>query len=383
MALGWFAGFLLLPVLLDLRMTPPRGDNWAGILGVYAGFLIYSIRHKLWPLVVVSLVAGTIGGIGFSGIACVQALLESFGNGNLGPGLAHAWTQWQAQTGSSAHDFPEFLVNVQPSPGYQFWHAANWHSFLEQSYGFVNGIAVVVGMGLLVRRSGLLDNQAKRHYWTEIVALTLALPVVLYVNMVKNVADWTRVDPAHVLAAVPKVMRMPLIGIPLSATAWFNILFGMAAIALVMLLSIHTRRRLALLEQSWLGRGQLLFVVLLWAFVIGNFGKALAGFREQRLLTEGVISLNAVFATIMIFLLPSSASETPVPTSGGFGRLIAASLATAVLCAALVPPLETLCVRVVYGDAPVHHAGEKVPETRFGPHARWKQSPLLRGAEHR
>jgi hypothetical protein len=383
MALGWFAGFLLLPVLLDVRMTPPRGDNWAGILGVYAGFLIYSIRHKLWPLVVASLVTGTIGGIGFSGIACVQALLEWFGNGNVGPGLAHAWSQWQAQSGTSAHDFPGFLVNVKPSPGWQFWHQANWHSFLEQSYGFVNGVGVIVGMGLLVRRIGPLDNQAKRQYWTEIVALTLALPVLLYVNLVKNVADWTRADPSHVLAAVPKVMRMPLLGFPLSATAWFNILFGVAAIALVMLLSIHTRRRLALLEQSWLGRGQLLYVVLLWAFVIGNFGKALTGFSEQRLLTEGVITLNAVLATIMIFLLPRSAAEAPPPTSGKFGRLMAASVVSAGLCAALVPPLETLCVRAVYGDAPVHHPGKNVPETRFGPHARWKTSPLLKGAEHR
>ena len=378
MALGWFAGFLLLPVLLDIRMTPPRGDNWAGILGVYAGVLIYSVRHKLWPIVVVSLVTGTIGGIGFSGIACLQALLESFGNGNLAPGLAAAWTKWQTQAGSSAYVFPAILLNVKPAPGWQFWHEANWHSFLEQSYGFVNGVGVIVGMGLLVRRIGPLDNQAKRHYWPEIVALTLVLPILLYVNLVKNVADWTRVNPSNVIAAVPKVMRMPLIGFPLSAMAWFNILFGMAAIALVMLLSVHTRRRLALLEQSWLGRGQLLFVVLLWAFVIGNFGKALPGFTEQRLLTEGVITLNAVFATIMLFLLPRSAPELPPPTTGGFDRLIGGSLAAAVLCAALVPPLETFCVRAVYGDAPVRHAGKNVPETRFGPHANWKQNPALK-----
>ena len=33
MALGWWAGFLLLVVVLGWRMTPPRGDNWAGCLG--------------------------------------------------------------------------------------------------------------------------------------------------------------------------------------------------------------------------------------------------------------------------------------------------------------------------------------------------------------
>ena len=68
LALGWFVGFLLLPVLFDVRMTPPRGDNWAGMLGLFGG-----LRALLRPAVgsgpwlAASLVAGTIGGIGFSG----------------------------------------------------------------------------------------------------------------------------------------------------------------------------------------------------------------------------------------------------------------------------------------------------------------------------
>jgi hypothetical protein len=382
LALGWFAGFLLLPVLLNLRMTPPRGDNWAGILGMYAGLLVYCIRHKQWPIVVVSLVTGTIGGIGFSGIACLKALLQSFGNGNLAPGLATAWTDWQTHA-SSLGVFPELLVNAKTAPAWHFWQSGNWHSLLEQSYGFVNGVGVIVGMGFLVRRIGPLENQGKRRYWPEIVALTLVLPALVYANLVKNVADWTHVNPANAVAAMPKVMRMPLLGFPLSTMAWFNIVFGMAAIALVMLLSVHTRRRLALLEQSWLGRGQLLFALLLWAFVIGNFGKSLAGFTEQRLTTEGVITLNAVFATMMIFLLPRSGPDPTPPTTGGHDNLLGQSLVVALLCAVLFPPLETLCVRAVYGDAPVNHAGTNVPETRFGPHAAWKQSPLLKGMDHR
>ncbi len=153
MALGWFVGFLLLPVLFDIRMTPPRGDNWAGILGAYVGVLIYSIRHKLWPIVVASLVTGTIGGLGLSLIACLQSLLLAFGNGNLGPGLGAAWTQWQISSPTSAPIFPEFFLNTHPAPGWQFWQAANWHSFLEQSYGFINGIGVIVAMALLVNRT--------------------------------------------------------------------------------------------------------------------------------------------------------------------------------------------------------------------------------------
>ena len=71
-----------------------------------------------------------------------------------------------------------------------------------------------------------MENETKRQYWPEIVALSLVVPALLYVNLVKNIADWTHTNPSHLVAAVPKVMRMPLIGFPLSAVAWFNILLG-------------------------------------------------------------------------------------------------------------------------------------------------------------
>ena len=93
---------------------------------------------------------------------------------------------------SAANDFPESLVNAHPAPGWQFWHEANWHSFLEQSYGFINGVGVIVGMAFLVRRIGpLRTTRPSGNYWPEIVAVTLGVPALLYVNLVKNVADWT------------------------------------------------------------------------------------------------------------------------------------------------------------------------------------------------
>jgi len=382
MALGWFAGFLLFPVLLDVRMTPPRGDNWAGIVGVVAGVLIYAVRHKWWPMVVATLVAGTIGGLGLTGIACLETLLESFGSPNLAPNVADAWTRWQTEPVPSWKFPPDFVANVQPGAAWQFWQKANWHSFLEQSYGFVNGIGVIAALALLVRRTGPLNNEVKRQYWTEIVAVTLALPLVLYANMIRNVSDWTKVTPPNTVGAIPKVMRVPLVDFPLSAWTWFNILFGVAALAFIMLLSIHSRRRLALLDQSRLGRGQLFFLVLLWAFVIGNFGRAIPGFEERRLLTEGVITLNAVFATILVLLVPKAVTDEPQAADRRFGRMAATSLLVTVICAACIPPLETLCVRAVYGDAPGRRAGANGPEMRFGPRATWKHRPLLKGSEH-
>ncbi len=203
----------------------------------------------------------------------------------------------------------------------------------------------------------------------------------MYVNLVKNVAAWTETHPGHP-AALSQVMRVPLIGFPLSTYAWFNIFFGLAAVALVVLLSIHTRRPLAVLEQSWVGRGQLLYLVLVWAFVIGNFGRALVSFEERRLLTEGTITFNAILVTLMILLLPRPDS-TDLPAGNARSTwLLAGSVAATIVCAALLPPLETRCVRALYGDAPVR-ARKEGPEMRFGPRATWRQQPLLKGMAHR
>ena len=47
LAVGWWAGFGLLVLGLGLRMTPPRGDNWAGCLGMTAGAIVYCMRTGL------------------------------------------------------------------------------------------------------------------------------------------------------------------------------------------------------------------------------------------------------------------------------------------------------------------------------------------------
>ena len=69
MAVGWLAGFILLPVLLDVRLTPPRGDNWAGILGMFVGSMVYLLRQRLAPVALATVVSGIGGGIGSSGVA--------------------------------------------------------------------------------------------------------------------------------------------------------------------------------------------------------------------------------------------------------------------------------------------------------------------------
>jgi hypothetical protein len=124
---GWWAGFLLVVLLVDglgieCRMTPPRGDNWAGALGMTVAALVFFLRHRLVAVAYALLVAGFVGGCGFVGATFLKlaevkyvplALSRLFGD-----------SAWQT----------------------------NWHGVLEQTYGFFHGIGIGVVMFALARR---------------------------------------------------------------------------------------------------------------------------------------------------------------------------------------------------------------------------------------
>lgn len=386
MAVGWFVGFLLFPVLLDIRMTPPRSDNWAGVLGTFVGAVVYFLRSRLQPVVVASLACGTIGGLGFSGAAWLKLMMVSFGNPHLvdEPGLINAWSEWH-DTPEAA--FPEILRDpafvekwqhvLEP---WQHWQSANWHSFLEQAYGFINGIGLIVALALLVTRVATLDDKRPRRAWTEIFALTFVLPVLIYLNMVKNLNEWTSQHAGH--QPLPSLMRAPLFGsIELSASAWFHLLYWIAAGAFILLMIVHVRgRRLDVVPATWLGRGQLIYLLLAWAFVLGDWTKYIVAFRENRLITEGVILLNAVIATILVLSVPRQSEAVRKRPAPRWNTLVAATLVVAVLVAAAAPLAQTWSVRQVYGDA---HTGHADANHRFGPKANWRISPLLKGQRHR
>ncbi|QDT48292.1 hypothetical protein Pan258_23330 [Symmachiella dynata] len=412
MACGWFVGFLALPVLgsllhitIDgvryafadiggLRMTPPRGDNWAGVLGTFLGASIYLLRHRLKAVVLAGVVCGIIGGLGFSGISLLQGLLLSVGNERVSddPAIQQKWTEWQ-QTEWEPTDWmdktqkmptPAFVNELRESrkeelAPWQHFHRQNWHSFLEQTYGFVNGLAVIFAMAIVLPRVPKLDDDVvPRQRWTEIVSITFALPALVFVNMFKNIKDWSPLEGAKKL--LPNVMKAPWIDFEMSAGGWFNFFFALATVAFVGLMIAHTRRRLAIVPASWIGRGQLLYFLLLWAFVLGNFAKALAYFGEGRLLTEGIIIVNAVIATVLVLLLPREGEQVRQYGEVKFNRWLLGSAVLGLILLATVPFIERKALRSVYGDARVGHGGIN---RRFDPNANWNRIPLLKGQQHR
>jgi hypothetical protein len=313
---GWWVGFTLLVLLLGLRMTPPRGDNWSGCLGMTGGLFWYCRRAGMPEVARAGIVCGFIGGIGFAAASMLK------------------------------------LVEI--TSGYQ----TNWHSILEQTTGLFCGIGLAVAIAELAARTPELASREPGSQGIEPVALCFVLLGITYINLRKNVARWVSVR------AMPREMA----GIP--AWVWFDIGYVLLAFAFLVLLLRHRRRRLPIAPESWVGKGQLLYLGLLWWVVVGNFERALVAFSAERLVTEGVIFAVALFCTLILVLAPESKDGTPAEQlSPRVAHLPEGMAATAVvgLAGALFSILiDWAIVRAVYGDRFAGHAGRHI---RFGPNA--------------
>lgn len=354
MGLGWLASFILFPTLLGFggagfRMTPPRSDDWAGILGVYAASLLWLHRKNLPGVLVASLITAAVGGLGFSGAAFIKLLLVRPGN-------------------------PEMVTNPAVIEAWQHWQSANWHSFLEQTYGFINGIGIALAMGWLAKKQGEVSNEPRVRPWTEVFAVSFILLLLTALNIYKNVPEWIEKK------CVPAVMQMPLLDrVELPAGVWFGIVWGLLSAMGIYLLVRHMRRPIALVPESWLGKGQLFYLVLLWMIVVANFERALPGFSAQRILTEGVIFVNAILVTGMILVWPAAGKRVPERGLYDFEPAFTRSL-LGVLAAVLIATLGmTYTVRCVYDGKFTGHAGKG---TRFGEDATWRVAPIEKGKKH-
>jgi len=207
---------------------------------------------------------------------------------------------------------------------------------------------------LLARRLPRVSEEPRVRRWTEPYALVFVLIGLTYLNLQKSVGAWTKAG------AVPGA----LYGIP--AEAWFNLAYVALALLIIGLLAAHRRRSIVLLSLNAPGRGQLLFLVFLWWVVVGNFERTLVSFAPQRLVTEGVIHLNAVFCSFLV-LLPAGAFQPaaiefpaalPFPT-----RKI---LAGGILAALLTTTADWGIIRALYGN---QFAGQAGLHIRFGPRA--------------
>ena len=396
---GWLLAFLALPVLGSLffanyggiRMTPPRSDDWAGITGVLAGTSIWLWRNNLRPVAVASVITGTISGLGFAGMQWLKQLMMSFGNPAIleNKGILPGTDQFNAITSSWAN-----------------WQSQNWHSFLEQSYGFVNGIAIAVALGFLASRvkphsesdAALAPGFGR---WTRAFSVLFILLGLTYFNVFKNVDVWSgQLNPAvwkttiekadgtsETTAArwnLPYLGRLPGLGVlQMTPSGWFNLTWALLVVACIVIVVRHYRSPLSIFPVSGLARGQLVFLILLWIMLVANFERALTGWHPSRLLTEWVIFVDAIVATTLILLLPREKEQIIAAEQDNYAPIYKRLWLYAV-CAFLISGAVFLVSnRMIYHYPEYNKLKHSQYHTRFGPDASWRTKPNLKNAEHK
>ena len=367
---GWsLIVFIIGPVLFSnlpifqsvggFRLAPPRGDSWANILGCYIGFVLHFRKTGQKPIVFAALLAGALGGFALTTAQFIKLILLAPGN-------------------------PVLTDNAAAIEFWKHWRSANWHSVaLEQFAGFLYGLAVLIPLGLLAARLPVRKEEPRLRPWTEIFAVVFVLNIVGFINIVKNVDDWTdaRNVGTGVFRSVAEILRVPLIGnINLSAWTWFTLFWLAFTGVTVWVLVRHRKQPVALFPTTWLGKGQLFYLVFLWLIVIANFTKAVVAFSDGRIATEGAVMINAFICTVLILVCARQADEpTPMQTAD-YGALTRKAVLWNCIFLVGAMTLYTAGVRVVYGDKFARWGGNN---QRFGENADWRVKPILKSGKHR
>ncbi len=382
---GWLVFFILFPVLGSLlfekiggiRMTPPRSDDWAGMTGVFFGLLYWLKRNNYLSVATAAIIAGTIGGLGFSGIEWLKQLMMAAGS-------------------------PRIFIDENVISSWSNWQHQNWHSFLEQCYGLVNGIAIAAGMGLLLKRAPVLkeNHSASFRKWMLGICVVFTLLFIPYVNILKNVESfgnvfnpsvWTKtVGVNGVQQTVAAEWDVPYIGhlpgfdfLHFTPEGWFNITWFLLLALFILLIRKHFQKPLAIIPPSWTGRSQLIVLILLWTMIWGNFDRNIIRWTADRLLTDWVVIVDAIVLTYFILTLPASGIE-PLQLSAPYSYKSLYKKAYRYAFAALIisAPLFLISNRLIY-----HYPPPGLPEThkhnlRFGPDADWRVKPILKNKKH-
>ncbi len=312
-AAGWWIGFLILKVGLHVSMAPNKSESWVGNLGLTIALFVYLWRTGVRGAVLSGAITGVLGGAAFA--------------------LAVLFKLTEIKSGLDT----------------------NWHSVLEQSYGFMNGVALAVAFIPLFKRAPIaVDEPAVPGFYNGFMVAFLML-LLTYLNMWKQVTDWTDSK-----AIKPQMYFLTTAG-------WFDLFYFLLAATFIWLIRSHLRKPIALVPQSALGKAQLLFLALNWWMIIANFMKALVSFDKVRLITEGTIFVNGLLVSLMCLLWANETHEQRVLQSAGYEPLLRRAWAFGALLFAVVPVVCWAGVRAMYGDQFAGYAGHHY---RFGPKAK-------------
>jgi len=260
LAASWWAGYLVLTVALDLHMTPPRSDNWAGCVGLFAGLLAYLLVRRNRTAVVLAAWGFLFGGLGFA----LGDFVQMLGRAQWGP-----------------------IGRYPALQGLDYW------KWMEQLFGLIMGLGVAAVFLRSVRSKLAPQVQNEANGQLNLLAWLFVLVVMMWSNLHKNVRTWARNEN------IPE----QLMGI--DAGYWFLAVGVMlTAVVIAAILRGH-KGHLPLAPPTRRGRAQLLFLLILWIAVVAAFLQAL-----PRMASPGILFVHMTFwitaalSSLALLILP-------------------------------------------------------------------------------
>jgi hypothetical protein len=325
MCAGWWIGYLILIRLCRFDMNPPRGDTWAGCLGMVLGIVAFSWVEKQAGIGYATIATGILGGTGFALGTVVKIVVMRSG------------------------------------------FDTNWHSVMEQTQGLFLGIALAIATGLLIGCAPRIVDEPRTRRWTEVYSVVFVLCLLPYLNFRRSPGEWTQEVQG---------LTDQLYGVWISSDlmpsrgfiGWLDFVFIALGAAMVLLLARHLRQRIPFIPESWMGKGQLFYLVYLWIVVAINFMLVIPRFTPIRLVTEWFMTLNAIACTVLLIYACSARAEGTVPlrASAAYGPWIRNAVLSGMLAAAVVILGGWRIKMALYGE---HYAA--IPGAKFLDHIRF------------
>ncbi|MFZ4793614.1 MAG: hypothetical protein ACOYLN_05725 [Blastocatellia bacterium] len=267
LAAGWWLGYGLLTLTFGLRMTPPRSDNWAGCLGLFVALSLYLWREGNRAALLLIAYGLLAGGIGFAGGDFVQML----GRAGWGP-IGH----------------------------YSALQQLDYWKWMEQLFGLIMGLGIALGVRQLLRR-GLApiepEPPGRSLRYFSLIVLLIIMP---WKNFATNHRVWIERGQ----------LSEPLLGI--GPSGWVLLVAIGLTVMLIVTIHRHIGGRLHWIPADTFGRAQMLLLVLLWLFVVGDFTRVISQLQTRGLLSVHVgFWLTAILITILVTLMPHASVREP------------------------------------------------------------------------
>lgn len=261
LATGWCLGFALLTYWLDIRMTPPRGDNWAGSVGLAVAFFLWLLAHRHWAALYLFLVGAIAGGYGFA----LGDGLNMMGRAGWGP-----------------------VGELAKSLKLDAW------KWMEQSFGFIMGLGVALGVLKLLQGRLRPPEEDAPPGGIQVVGLAFLLIVMPWLNFFKNVRQ---------LEKLPAFQK-PLFFIP--QDLWYIAIAAVVSALIFLAILLYRRGKLQLAPKQPHGRAQLLLLFMMWLSVLAAFQQAMPHMTNLGTLWVHITFwISATLVSIIAILQPA------------------------------------------------------------------------------